>query len=140
MQAAQFVSFKAAGDPVIGVRVTGERTWGQAPFLDAAALGGAETLRGLRSRRFTGSHLLAGTAEARLTLGQVAFVLPSTVGLLGVTDFGRVFMDGERSGRWHTGVGAGIWMSVLSSQHAVSVLMARSAEGHALYARLGLGL
>lgn len=140
VSAAQFFSSTSPGDPVLGLRVRGERQWGTAPFLDAAAIGGAETVRGLPSRRFTGNHLLVGTAELRATVGDLFVLLPTTVGLMAVADVGRVFEDNERSRRWHTGVGGGVWLQVVSSQHVVSLVTVRSAEGTGLYARFGLAL
>jgi hypothetical protein len=78
-----------------------------------------------------------GNAELRLRFGRFFFVVPGELGVFGLADVGRVFLDGESSDTWHTAFGGGIWMAVLGPGNVVSAAIARSRERAALY--LGLG-
>jgi hypothetical protein len=54
-----------------------------------------------------------GSAELRVPVAQFPLVLPLDVGLLGFTDAGRVYVDGESPGGWHTARGGGFWVGVI---------------------------
>ena len=46
-------------------------------------------------------------------------------------DVGRVFMDDEKSGKWHDGYGAGIWIAPIK-RFVVTASLAHSEEEKAL--------
>jgi hypothetical protein len=50
------------------------------------------------------------------------------IGVLGLVDTGRVFLEGESSKRWHTAVGGGLWISALRPENTLSMSLAW-AEG-----------
>jgi hypothetical protein len=54
-----------------------------------------------------------GGADVRFKLGRIPVVLPMDVGVYGLTDVGRVWLDGEDFDRWHTSYGGGVWVHVL---------------------------
>jgi hypothetical protein len=54
-------------------------------------------------------------------------VVPGELGVLGFTDVGRVFLKGESSDVWHTGVGGGVWFSFLRRANTLAV--ARGMSG-----------
>jgi hemolysin activation/secretion protein len=113
--------------------------FGRYPFQEAAFIGGAETLRGLRPQRYAGDASAYASAEVRLRLGNVRIPLPSEFGLFGLVDVGRVFASGESTGRLHRGVGGGVWVSVLRPENTVSLAFARSEGETRLYFRTGFG-
>ncbi len=125
--------------PTLALRAGGKRVFGRYPFQEAAFLGGANTLRGLRPQRYAGDASAFGSAELRLRFGRMKLLLPSEVGIFGLADAGRVFMDGEASGRWHHGVGGGLWVAVLKPENTVSLAFARSEGATRLYLRAGFG-
>jgi hypothetical protein len=55
----------------------------------------------------------------------------------GLADAGRVFLDGEMSDTWHTGLGGGFWFAFLDPANAITVALARGDGRTALYARAG---
>ena len=101
--------------PTLVVRGDGARVWGEYPFRSAAAVGGAASLRGFPSRRFAGDAALFGSAEMHVRVGEWRWLFPGTFGVLGVADAGRVYLDGDSPGGWHTAAGGGVWFRPLGS-------------------------
>ena len=101
--------------PRVAVRVIGERVWGDAPWHEAATLGGSSTLRGEPRGRWIGDAVAAAGAEADVRLGDALLVLPAEVGLLALADVGRVWDEGESAGGWHRTAGAGVWVSFVDT-------------------------
>lgn len=65
--------------------------------------------------------------------------------MFGLCDFGRVFLAGESSSKWHTGSGGGIWLglSTLAPYALAASLRAavvKSEEGISFYVFPGFGL
>lgn len=125
--------------PALILRGGGSVTRGEAPFQEAVYLGGRSNLRGWSAERFAGDAALFGGAELRLRLGGVHLVLPGEGGVLGLADFGRVYVDGRSPGGWHAGFGGGVWFSVLDAAGSVSLAVARGRERTALYAGIDVG-
>ena len=58
--------------------------------------------------------MLFNNAEVRLKLADFPFyIFSGSAGVLAFHDIGRVWSDGETTGRWHNGYGGGIWVSPL---------------------------
>ena len=66
-------------------------------------------------------------------------LLPSDVGVFGLADAGRVFVDGETSDLWHHGVGGGVWVAVLKPENTLSLAFARSEGATRVYLKAGFG-
>ena len=100
------------GQITLALRAGGATNVGEFEFFQANTLGGSENLRGFDRRRFAGRSAVFGNAELRAKL--LNFNLYLTRGELGVFGFydqGRVWADGEDSDLWHTGYGAGLWVT-----------------------------
>ncbi|MGH7544851.1 MAG: hypothetical protein ACREKI_01560, partial [Gemmatimonadota bacterium] len=123
--------------PTLALRAGGKRVWGPYPFFEAAFIGDARTARLGHQNRFGGDAALYGNAEIRLHLTRFFVILPGELGVFGLADAGRVFLEGESSDTWHSALGGGLWISVLGPGNVVSAAIARSDERAALY--LGLG-
>jgi len=132
----------------LAVRGGGKRVFGTAPYRDAATIGEGSletseilepgyTLRGYRARRFAGDGSLYGNLDVRIRLFQMTILFPTHVGVFGLTDAGRVWLDGEDSNTWHTSYGGGIWLSPLNYRHTFSAYFARGSDGNTLH--LGSG-
>lgn len=136
-EAATHLTSRVATRPTLSLRIGGRRLFGPFPFMKAAFIGGSETVRGLAPQRFAGEASAWGNAELRLTLGRYRLVFPGQYGAFAFADSGRVWNGGERSDRWHTGAGGGLWFAYLERRNAVTLAAARSAERTAFYVQMG---
>jgi len=143
-EASAFLSASSVPiEPTLALRVGGKHVFGTYPFHEAAFLGGGgdatygTTIRGFNAQRFAGDSSLYGNAEFRLRLGDIFFFIPGEMGVFGLGDVGRVFLDGEESKKWHSAFGGGIWLSFLDRASTISISFARSDERTSLYVRVG---
>ena len=79
-------------------------------FFQSKTLGVQNYLRGYRRNRFSGRGMAYGSGELRFRIFKSkSFVLPGDLGLLGYADFGRVWIDEEKSDKWHNSFGGGVY-------------------------------
>jgi outer membrane protein assembly factor BamA len=133
-------TYLTAGGPfptTLALRGAAARVWGQHPFHEATFLGGPESLRGYREQRFGGDASLLGSAELRVKLADLFLVLPQEFGVLGLADAGRVYLDNESPGGWHSAVGGGVWFSIIDRTVLTSISIARSNERTGVYVKGG---
>jgi hypothetical protein len=135
-EASGYLSLPGERGPTLALRAGGVRAMGDFPFQEAAYVGGSRTLRGYSFQRFAGDAAVYGNAELRAPLVHTTLVVRGDLGATALFDAGRVFVDGEDSDRWHTGVGGGLWFAFLQRSTVVSVLFAHG-EKNELYFRLG---
>ncbi len=127
----------------IALRIGGQKNWGDYPYFESASIGGGNSVRGFDLRRFSGDASAYGTVELRLYGGKTKLLVPILYGPLLFVDTGRVFVDGESSGNWHTGVGGGIWIAFFEPRYSAHLAVARGLDNGrldgavALYAQLG---
>ena len=107
--AATYFTFPFFTKPVLALRGGGKKLWGPFPYFDAAFLGGSETIRTQEKQTFAGDASIYGTAELRVPIAKFPFLVPLDLGALGFMDAGRVYVDGESPGGWHSAAGAGLW-------------------------------
>ncbi len=119
------------------VRVGGKKVWGLAPFYDLAYIGGNESLRGWPVQRFAGDASLYGGGSLRLDLFDYRLIFPSSFGILGMLDLGRVWVDGESPGGFRTGYGGGIWIALRGTRSILSITYATSTQDKGLYIGMG---
>ena len=119
--------------PSLMLRAGGRRVWGEYPFHEAAYVGGASTVRGLREQRYAGDAAAFGSAELRLSLLRAVLLLPAEAGIFGLADAGRVWLDGESSSTWHHGLGGGLWVALLDRAAAFSAALVRGEDRTGLY-------
>jgi hypothetical protein len=137
--ASTYLSAVAAPlQPTLALRVGGKKVWGDYPFQDAAFIGDASSVRLGRQNRYGGDAAVFANAEMRIGLGRIFLVLPGRVGLLALSDVGRVYLEGEESNRWHNAVGGGVWISFLGPANTLSVALARSEVGTSIEQRTSL--
>lgn len=81
---------------------------------------------------------MSGSAELRLALTRVTLAkLPTDFGVFALADAGRVYVNGESPGGWHTAGGGGVWFATLTRDYTVSLALAYSSEQTTLYVRTG---
>jgi hypothetical protein len=117
----------------VAVRIAGERAWGRYPVHEAVQLGGAQSVRSLRSRRFTGDAAAWANLDLRLRVAELPFVMPWDFGVLGIADLGRVWVKGEESRRWHHGLGGGLWAALPDRSFLVVADVVRGDDGTAVW-------
>jgi hypothetical protein len=121
----EIATYLSPGPLTLALRAGGKKVWGdQIPFQEAAFIGGPGTVRGLRRNRFAGDASAFGNAELRLHLGDVNILVPVKVGIFGFGDIGRVFVEGETSDVWHTGVGGGLSLALLRPENTITATLA----------------
>jgi hypothetical protein len=84
-------------------------------FYQGATLGGDYDLRGFRNQRFLGNKSFYQSSDLRWNIGKVRkSILPMSYGILGGFDYGRVWVTGENSEKWHQSIGGGLWLNGLN--------------------------
>ncbi|HEX5871805.1 MAG TPA: BamA/TamA family outer membrane protein, partial [Longimicrobium sp.] len=135
-QAAGYLSVPGYAGPTLALRVGAQKAVGEFPFQESATLGGLGTLRGYVFQRFRGDAALSGSAELRARIAYVNLGLArGDLGVFGLVDAGRVYVDGDSPGGWHTGYGGGL--SFLTLGQAITVAYTHGERGSA-YATLGM--
>lgn len=77
-------------------------------FFQSATMGGNQGLRGFRDNRFSGQEYFVHSTDLRYNLGLLRNkILPITYEAFIGFDYGRVWLEGEESRKWHTSVGGG---------------------------------
>ena len=130
--AATYLSANGPLQPTLALRGDVHRVWGKFPVFDAAFLGGAHTLRGYSTERYAGDAALSASAELRARIAPVnLWLVRGDLGALALTDVGRVYLDGESPGGWHSSVGGGLWFAFQGMRQirAVSVTYAQGEHG-----------
>ena len=101
-------------------------------------IGGSNNLRGFRNERFYGKSSLYFNTDLRVKLFQFnSYFIPSSVGIYGGGDLGRVFLDGEDSDKWHASYGGGLWIAPFDAAVLKVGYFTTSEEGGRLI--LGMG-
>jgi hypothetical protein len=109
-------------------------------YFQAITLGANNALRGFRKSRFAGGSALYGSAELRARLAHFhSRLVPGDFGLIGFGDSGRVWLDGEKSNRWHRDWGGGVYYTPFNSI-LISLLMATSEEEKLVNLSVGAGV
>ena len=126
-------------DVMLGLRVRGEFIDGEFPFHEAAFLGGPGSLRGFASQRYGGDACVLGSVELRIAFGRWKLIIPTEVGIFFLADAGRVWVDEESPGDYHTDAGGGIWIAPLNRDVILSIAAASSVEGLFFVGGIGFG-
>jgi hypothetical protein len=134
VRGAAFVPVTSAG-PHLALQAGGSAVSGTTPVQHAPFIGGRTTVRGYRWQRYRGDAAAFGSAELRVPVMPVELLVRWELGVFGLADAGRVWMDGESPGGWHAGFGGGVWLRSLGQSASVSY--AYGEEGR-VYLNLGL--
>jgi hypothetical protein len=132
----------------LALRAGGKKVFGTYPYMEAASIGegglgaGAlgepqDTVRGYRARRYLGDASAWGNAGLRLRVSSITLILPGSWGIEGFGDVGRVWLARESSDTWHTGVGGGLWFSLLNDRMAISTGISHGKEDNLFYFKGG---
>jgi len=121
--AMTFITIPLPNRPVLALRAGGRKLFGNFPYFDAAFLGGGSSLRTEHRQRFAGDAAVFGQSELRVPIAKFPLILPLDVGAMAFADAGRVYVDGESPGGWHSAAGAGFWVAAFNTAMNVNVLV-----------------
>jgi hypothetical protein len=125
---------------VLTDRIGGGISIGNVAFYQSMFLGGQGNLLGYLQNRFAGNQMVYNNFQARLRLFNIAsYILPGQLGITGFNDTGRVWIKGEKSDKWHNGVGGGLYFAP-ASMSVIQFLAGHSSEGWYPYLSLNLRL
>ncbi len=96
------------------IRAGGATNIGDAEFYQLNTLGSHDNLRGYRKWRFSGKQMAYNNNEVRLIFNARNKVFNGKYGLITFYDRGRVWQPGENSNTWHSGYGAGAFVSLFN--------------------------
>jgi hypothetical protein len=111
---AVYYTFPVPLRPILLVRGSGKKVFGEFPFHEAAFVGGRGSVRQLDRQRLAGDASLTGTIELQIPVARFPLILPLDTGIYGFADAGRVYLDGDSPGGWHTGAGVGVWLAIMN--------------------------
>jgi hypothetical protein len=135
-EASGYLSVPGKAGPTLALRAGGQVAMGEYPFQESAFVGGPQTLRGFPFQRFRGDQGVYGSAELRARVAYVNLGLARThLGVFGLADAGRVYLDGDSPGGWHAGYGGGISFRTLG--HGGTIAYARGERG-IVYVTMGM--
>ena len=126
--ASTYITFPVLMRPTLALRAGAKKVFGEAPYYEAAFLGGRRSLRALHRQRYAGDAVLHGTTELRVPLLRFNYFLPWSIGAVGFFEGGRVWDDGVSTGTWHSARGIGGWIGLLSSQYSIQFLSTNRPE------------
>jgi hemolysin activation/secretion protein len=124
---------------MLATRIGGRRVFGEYPWFESAFIGGSKSLRGYRKNRFAGDGSLYGSLEVRLWLFRGKLIAPGRWGVFGLTDAGRVFLEGDSTETWHASYGGGIFFQMLTLNSVFHAAVAQGDEGTRFYVDYGFG-
>ena len=96
----------------VNLQVNGEQIISGNPLIyQYAKIGGNSRLRGVQRDRFHGEKAFSSQNELRWIKDVRSYWYNGKIGIFGLYDIGRVWMDNEKSNTWHYGYGGGIILS-----------------------------
>ncbi|WP_027126424.1 metallophosphoesterase [Gelidibacter mesophilus] len=103
----------SSGKFVLATRIKSQINFGENfEFYQAASIGGTDGLRGFRNQRFTGNQSFFQNTDIRYSFGKFRTkILPIRVGVFTGFDYGRVWLKGEDTHKWHNSYGGGFFIS-----------------------------
>jgi hypothetical protein len=116
-------------------RAGGTTLSGNPQFYQYNKIGGSETLRGYQRNRFYGNSTAFSQNDLRFITNFRSRVFNGKIGVFGLFDAARVWLDGESSNTWHTAVGGGIILSPFN-RVSISAAYAKSGEDANIHVRI----
>jgi len=109
----------------LAIRAGGAANIGDAEFYQLNILGSEENLRGYHKYRFYGKQSFYNNNELRFMFNARNKIFNGKYGFVTFFDNGRVWQPGEISNTWHSGYGAGAFVSlfnkvILSGSYGIS--------------------
>ena len=108
-------------------------------FYQGATLGARTSLRGYRFQRFTGKSAFSQSTDVRWNFGSLKTgILPINIGIYGGVDYGRVWLENDKSDKWNNSFGGGFFVNMAQIMTA-NISAFNSDDGLRLAFQLGFG-
>jgi len=137
LNTAAYYTFPIIKRPFLALKAGAQAVRGDFPFQEAAFIGGRPSERDIPRERYAGDRSIYGSAELRVPLFDIAYVLPFDFGTYIYADAGRVYLDGESPGGLHHSSGAGIWIGILNPFSGVNVDLGNAVGRNIVQAKIG---
>jgi len=126
---ALYMSFSRNPKVVVATRFGGGVNYGNDfEFFQAQYLGGTTNMRGFRKYRFAGKSMAYNNTDIRIKVADFrTYLFPGSLGILFFHDIGRVWIANDKSDKWHTGYGGGVWISPMR-RAVIAISVAKSNE------------
>jgi hypothetical protein len=85
-------------------------------------------LRTEERQRYAGDASLYYGSELRVPLAKFPFIIPLDVGALGFYDAGRVYVNGDSPGGWHSAAGGGLWFGFRNPGVNFNILLTNNPD------------
>ena len=131
VDARTYLTFGFPQRTTLALRVAGKKIFSDSaafPYFEAAYLGGKKSLRGYESDRFAGDMAILGASELRVQLFRHNLIAPGAVGITGLAEIGRVYLEGETSDEWHHTYGGGLFFSFVEPHNVLVLSVTQSEE------------
>jgi hypothetical protein len=122
----------------LAVRAGAQQVFGDFPWHKAAFLGGSGSVRGYDEQRYAGDAAVYASAEARLRVLRPRVIVPVAIGVFGFLDTGRVYLDNDSPGGWHTSTGAGLYFQPIQQPYLVRIGAGKGDDTTKVFVALGL--
>ncbi len=132
-EAAYYQPIGILSTPTLALHAGGKKVWRDFPYYEAAYIGGSRSVRGFPQQRFAGDASAYGSAELRIPLSRIYIFVPGNLGIFGLYDIGRVYLEGETSDSWHSSYGGGLWATFINTANTASLAVAASEEDTRIY-------
>lgn len=119
---------------VAHLRTGGAILGGQPEFYQYNSIGGSQVLRGYPRDRFRGNSTFYSSNELQYLFNVRSSLFNGKMGILGLYDIGRVWLDGQDSDQWHWGYGGGLMIAPFNKV-SVSVYYGFSPDGRQFHLR-----
>jgi hypothetical protein len=111
----------------LSIRTGGKKLWGDYPFFEAAYIGGG-VMHGYNWDRFAGDASLFSRLELKWAFASLKGSVPMDIGLSVGADAGRVWLSGESSNKWHTGIAGGMFFTPFNRLTLIEFGVGKSEE------------
>ena len=111
--------FQLSEPLLASINVRAKKVWGDYPFTEAAYIGGNLYPLGTRWNRWAGDSSIGVLGSLRWTLMEMRGIFPGNLGVFGMANTARVYVDGEDSSKWHPSYAAGLVLTAFDHAGAI---------------------
>jgi len=120
--------FELSEPLLASLNVRAKKVWGSFPYFEAAYVGGDDYPLGTRWNRWAGESSVGVLGSLRWTLMKMRGIFPGNLGVFGMVNAARVFVDGEDSSKWHPSYAGGLVLTAFDHASAIHLGVGTSPD------------